>query len=311
MTKELSQKADLALSNLSSGGGLLNAEQADKFIEQLIDTPTILNQARVVGMNSPTQEINKTKFGSRILRAAEDGSGDRAIHSGSRALTAAKRSKPDTSKVTLNAKEYVAEVRLPYEVLEDNIEGEGFNETVMRMITDSVARDIEEFLIQGDTASGDADLALQDGLLELISTYTVDAVGAAANLDLFADAIRLLPTRYRRNLNEMRFFVPSNVEVDYRQAVASRQTSLGDAMMTSNGVLPVHGIPLAGVALMPTTSGILIDPRNILVGFHRQIRIETDREISEREVKIVVSLRTAFNLEEEEAAVKITNFGSI
>lgn len=311
MPKELSYKADLALSDLSTNGGLLTVDQGEKFIEQLIDTPTLLNDARVVAMRNPSQEINKTKFGSRILQAAEDASGDRAIHSGSRALTSAKRSKPDTSKVTLNTKEYIAEVRLPYETLEDNIERQGFENTVMRMITKRVASDIEEMLIQGDTASGDAFLALQDGVLELITSNTVDASSAAVNNQIFTNTVKALPTRYRRNMADMRFYAHHDVVADHRLALASRQTSLGDAYVVGNADPVIQGVPLKSAAFMPSANMIFTDPKNIIVGMQRNVRIETDKDIQAREVIIVVTLRAAIQMEEQEAAVKVTNLGSI
>ncbi len=306
----LIQKADLALSDLSSNGGLLTIDQSNKFIEQLIDTPTILSEARVYPMKSPTQEINKTKFGSRILRAAQDSSGDRAIHSGSRALTLAKRSKPDTSKVTLETKEYIAEIRLPYETLEDNIERGNFQDTVMRMISQRVALDMEELVLLGDTASSDADLALQDGILELITSNTVDAGGAAINAGIFTSAFKAMPTPYRRDLQSMRFYAHHDVVADYKLALASRQTGLGDNMVLTNVNPLVMGVQLKGAALMPTNKMVFVDPKNLLVGVQRQVRIETDKDIQAREYIVVVTLRMAVQLEEEEATVKVTNLGS-
>lgn len=310
---ELIKKTDFALSDLSGGsnGGLLTVDQSNKFIEQLIDTPTILNEARVYPMTSPSQEINKTKFGSRILRAAEDGSGDRAIHSGSRALTAAKRSKPSTSKLTLNTKEYIAEVRLPYEVLEDNIERGNFQETVLRMITGRVALDMEEIILLGDTGSGDADLALQDGYLELITSNVVDANSAAVSAMVFTNAFKAMPTQYRRDLNSMRFYAHPNVVADYKLALASRQTGGGDQFLLTSQDPLVMGIALKQAALMPSSKMILVDPKNLLVGVQRSVRMEFDKDIQTREYIMVVTLRIAVQVEEELAAVKVTNLGTI
>ena len=76
----MAQKADLALGDLSTDGGLLNPEQQDQFIRFMIDQPTLLREARTVPMNSPEMRINKIGFGSRILRPAPQagvsGSGD-------------------------------------------------------------------------------------------------------------------------------------------------------------------------------------------------------------------------------------------
>jgi hypothetical protein len=88
----LVKKADIALSDLSTGGGLLNPEQTDSFIQTLMDSPTILNAARMVTMNAPQKKINKIGFGSRMLRAATSAT----------ALDAADRSKPDLGQISLN-----------------------------------------------------------------------------------------------------------------------------------------------------------------------------------------------------------------
>src|SRR5690348_12152834 len=108
----LLHKADLVLADLSSNGGLLPPEQSRSFIRKLIKTPTILKQARIVEMLAPQRKINKIGFGSRILRKATSGT----------ALTSQQRSKPTTSQITLTTQEVIAEVRLPYDVVEDNIE---------------------------------------------------------------------------------------------------------------------------------------------------------------------------------------------
>ena len=50
---ELSRKADFALTELTSNGGVLNPDQNDTFIRLLIDQPTLLRSVRTVPMNTP------------------------------------------------------------------------------------------------------------------------------------------------------------------------------------------------------------------------------------------------------------------
>ena len=50
---ELVKRADIAISDLTDNGGMLNPEQANMFIDMVQETPTILNQSRVVTMNAP------------------------------------------------------------------------------------------------------------------------------------------------------------------------------------------------------------------------------------------------------------------
>ncbi len=306
---EMVRKADLALGELTSGGGLLNQMQADTFLRNLIDQPTILNDARAVPMNAPSMVIEKIGFGTRILKPALQAGGANDSGSNDRHLLEADRSKPDLSKVTLNTTEIMAEVHIHDEILEDNIERGNMQDTILTLIAERAALDLEELIINGDTGSGDTYLALFDGVLKLTTSNVTDAVGAGISINVFNDMKKSLPTRYRRNLNTMRFYTSMDVESDYRVQVASRGTDLGDATLLGNAPLPVLGIPLAPVALMPEANGFLVNPNNFIWGIQRQVRIERDRDIRARTWIIVLTLRVALEIEEETAVVKLINLG--
>jgi len=145
------KKADMALAELTSNGGVLNPEQSNTFIRTALEQPTMLQQARIVVMTGPQKEINKIGFGSRIMKPAVEGTG----------LILADRSKPLTSKIALNTKEIIAEIRLPYSVVEDNIERGSVNfggsnmsggivDTIVAMIAERAALDLEELALLGD-----------------------------------------------------------------------------------------------------------------------------------------------------------------
>ena len=306
---ELSQKADFALSELTSNGGVLNPEQNDTFIRLLIDQPTKLRNVRTVPMNTPVMKLNKIGFGSRILRVAPQGTAPYQQDSGAnnRWLAATDRSKPVTSQITLTTNEVMAEVRIPYEVLEDNIERGGMADTVLALIAERAALDIEELLILGDTASGDPYLALQNGILKRITSNVVDAAGGSIAVATFNNLKKALPTKYRRNLPSMRYFSSMDRESDYRVAVSSRGTDLGDSILTSNAPLPVLGVPLQSAALMPNSNIVFTDPQNIIFGVQRNVRIEQDRDIRAREIIIVLTARMGIQIEQEDAAAKVIN----
>jgi HK97 family phage major capsid protein len=309
MSEVLSQKVDLALSQLTSNGGLLNPVQNETFIRNLIDQPTMLRGIRTVPMSAPEQKINKIGFGSRILKVAPQGTQPYADDNGTndRYLPMADRSAPTTSQVNLTTKEVMAEVRIPYEVLEDNIERGGMEDTILALIAERAALDLEELIIRGDTASGDAYLALFNGILKRITSNTVDAANGAVSAALFNSLKKALPTRYRRNIGTMRFFSSMDREADYRLVVAGRGTDLGDQLLTSNNPVPVLGVPLVGAALMPNANVVFTDPQNIIFGIQRNIRIEQDRDIRSREVIIVLTARVGLTIEEELATAKIIN----
>lgn len=308
------RRADLALADLTADGGLLQPEQQDTFIRNLIDQPTVLREIRTQPMNSPSMKINKIGFGSRILRAAPQSGGSGTGDTGAdpvepRHLALTDRAKADLGQITLNTKEVIAEVHIPDEVLEDNIERGDLQNTILALIAERAALDLEELVIQGDTGSLDTYLALLDGVLKLSTSNVVDAAGNPVSVDIFNDEKKALPTRFRRNLAALRYYNSMDVESDYRVQLSNRGTGLGDAVLTGAAPVPILGVPLRGVALMPNASGLLTNPQNIIWGVQRNVRIERDRDIRARSWIIVLTARVALAIEEVDAVVKLINLG--
>lgn len=307
--KQLVQKADLALSDLVSNGGKLNADQTNRFIKKLIDAPTILNSVRTVAMPAPDMKINKIGFGSRILMPATPGT---ALDADTSATN--RRSKVTTSQVSLSTKEVIAEVRLPYEVIEDNIErgrvdgtmqegAGGLHQTVVDLIAERAALDLEELAVQGDTGSGDAYLALMHGFLKL-TTSNVVTVSAAISKDAVKAGVKAMPSRFLRDRSNMIHFFSVNNETELRDQYGNRQTAMGDAQV--QGVLPLYvfGSQVKGAALMPSASGLFTNPKNLIFGIQRNVMLEYDKDIRARQFIIVLTARVALAIEEETAVVK-------
>ena len=299
--RSIVEKADIAVSNLITSGGYLNAEQSDKFIQMVIDQPTLINQARVVRMNAPKRKIEKIGFGNRILRAAPT--------SGT-ALDATKRARPDLGMIELETEEIIAEVWLPYDVLEDNIERGGLESTIMSMIAERAALDLEELMVLGDTSSSDDYLALMDGILNL--TPTGHVINASAETDvtkaLFKKAIQRMPTRYLRNRAMMKFYCSHHVEMEYRDSIADRATTLGDEKVSKFTPMFAYGTPVQPAAMMPDDKLWLSYPKNIVWGVQRDIMVETDKDIRRRVLIIVLTMRTDIKIEEPQACVTVEGF---
>jgi hypothetical protein len=303
-SRSIIEKADLAVANLISDGGYLEAEQANKFIDIVIDMPTIIKQVRTVRMNAPKRKIEKLGFGNRILRAAP---------ASGTALTDSLRSRPDLGMIELETKEVIAEVWIPYDVLEDNIERGGLEDTIMRKIAERAALDLEEMIILGDTSSSDSYLALTDGIIELTPTgNTVDGSSISdVTKTLFKTAIQYMPTKYLRNVSLMRYYTSHHVETEYRDSLASRETGLGDEKIVGRTPCYAYGIALDPCALMPNNKICLTYPDNIVWGVQRDIMIETDRDIRRRVLIIVMTLRVDVKLEQPDACVIVENFSDI
>jgi hypothetical protein len=275
--KAILEKADLALSDLTTGGGLLVPAQAQKFIRILIDEAKIMKMATVTPMKSHTQEINKIKFGSRILRAAAENI----------ALAEADRAKPTTSKVSLVAKLMKAQVNLSYEVLEDSIEQDTLKQTIMQLMGEAIARDMDELLVRGDTTSSDTYLAQLDGLLRSSVSNVVNAGTVPLTKSILRDMLKAMPSPFLRDKSSLRFLTSVDAEIDYRDSLSNRMTATGDKALDGATPCGYSGIPVLDVPLFPENLGgatnetdiLLTDPKNINVGIWRQIQLETDKDI--------------------------------
>jgi len=315
------QKADFTLADLASGG-LLNPEQAATFIRKLKTSPTILNQMRTVVMSSPQRNINKIGFADRILMPAISG-----VALDEDTSPTNRRSKPTTEQVVLTTKEVIAEVRLPYDVIEDNIErgninadnpngpstnpvSGGFKDTIMALIAERAAIDLEELAILGDTGSGDDYLKLLDGFLVDATSNIVDQGGSVIDRALFKGGIQTLPDQYKKQLASLKSFISMDNYTEYQDTRANRETNGGDAANDQlTPTLWALGTKVEGAAVMPAANGLFCNPQNMIFGIQRQMSIEVDKIITQRVFVIVLTMRIDFKYEEEEAVVKYINIG--
>lgn len=333
---ELLQKADLAIADFTGGskGGLLNPEQGSAFIRKLILEPTILRTARVVEMTADTRNINKIQFGKRILRAATQGTAladvavDSLVFDPSTGNEATARAKPHTEQIQLVTKEVIAEIRIPYDVMEDNIERAtvasnenmntgpgGLRDTILTLIAERAALDLEELGLLGDTdigASADPYLRLTDGFIKRIEGggNISDAAGATVSKAIFKAGVKVMPDQYLRNRSALNHYVSVDNETEYRDTIADRATGLGDSAVTGFNPLFAFGSPVIAAPLMPEGKGLYTNPLNLIMGIQRAVSLEFDKSITERVYIIVLTARVDFQVEETEAGVAYNNIGS-
>lgn len=308
---ELIQRADLVMADLATNGGLLSPQQANQFIDFVMDEPTIIPQCRVVRMNAPQVKINRMGFDGRILRAAPTAGGENDGGDNDRYLRKSERSKVRTSQIVLNDSEVIAEVRLPYEALEDNIEGRSMEEHIMRLIAARAAVDLEELALWGDTLSSDTYLALQNGWLKRSNAHVADNANVGVGPDLFVNAMLALPQKYLKYLPQLRGFISMANTIRYRQKISQRQTGYGDAAMQEAIPLYAQGLKLEGAPTLAADglgkTGLMTFPKNLIFGIRRDITVETDKDIRSREYIIVLTARVALQVDDVDATVKLEN----
>lgn len=134
------RKAAIATSSLTSG--LLNPEQARKFIQQTFDATNLGGLVRHEMRTAKTGEIDKIGIASRILRKKTENNDD------------GYRAGVNTSQI-----EYATTaVRLPWEITEEtlreNIEGEHLEQIITDLMTTQLGVDMEDLYLNGDEEMG-------------------------------------------------------------------------------------------------------------------------------------------------------------
>ena len=302
---EIIQKADLALADIAPGG-LLVPKQAARFLKIAIKKNVMSNMVRSVTMTHPEEEQPKLLWTGQVLHPATGGT----------ALTEAQRAKPTFDKVSLVSKLAKAEVHIHREVLEDQIERNVFKNTLVGFLGEKVGGDIENALINGDVASANDWLALQDGIIKKITTNVVLAGVVDLDEDILSDTVDAMPEEFDDQAG-LQFFTNRTARSRYRLTQSGRATAnLGDGIIMGNvrPTLGYDGVPLTKVPRFPNNLGggtnetvvLYLDPRNVILGFQRKVTLETEFRISEQVWAIVVTLRMAIQIEHEPATAKAT-----
>lgn len=303
--QELINKADMAVSDLVSNGKLQPA-QAQNFLRILIEEAVLMKQSTVVPMRAPKQQVDKIRFSSRILRAGSEAT----------ALSQADRAKPALGEVELDAKLFKAEVRLSNETLEDSIERGGLRQTILQLMAERIATDMDDIIINSDTASVTPELNQFDGVLKQITSNVYDHLDTVTNRTMLKSMLKLMPNAFQRNKKNLRYFTSVDSLTDYKDGLADRATAnVGDRFVMEDAPVMYSGIPMYDVPMFPEnigtsthcTSPILLDPKNIYVGIWRDITIETEKLVREGVLCVVATLRFHCKLAEETATVKANN----
>lgn len=304
-TASIIRKAAITTGGLSNGG-LLNPEQARKFIQQTFEVtnlgPLVRHEMRV----AKSGEIDKIGISSRIMRKKTENTDD------------GYRADVTTSKI-----EYATTaVRLPWEITEEtlreNIEGQSFEGIVTNLMTNQLGVDMEDLYLNGDTETESTDddydfLKINDGWLKQLAagSHVVNAgaspYSGAMSLDLMYAAMQALPNKY--NNGKLRWLMSPKRAQDWEKYLYNQVITHGGAVPDSIYKSPA-GIPFVACPSMPNSKVILTDPKNLIVvnSYGVQIRKTTEGKEAIMQDKrfYVVHLDYDPIIEELDAAALIT-----
>lgn len=293
------------------GGGTPNPYLTDIerqfLVDTIIDESVLFGEIRTYQMNRPMVEIPRMTLGSKILQAHKAGG-----HPESREGDDVK---PTWTTMELVASKLVLPWTVTEEFLEDNPEGEDVANTIATAMGIQVANDLEDLAINGDeTLVGDRLYQANNGFLKLHALGNGPAIvsNAPFSTDVLDAMVRAMPTKYARNLQNLRFYMGPNLRHDFVASIAARQGALADQFLTGLlGDPTFGGIPLRVVTTMPAGTIMLCDPKLLVFGVYREMKLRQTNDgmnaVRRDERYYMLSMRVDFMIENVEAVVVATN----
>lgn len=297
-----------AITTGSVAHGLLNPEQARKFIQQTFEATNLGPLVRHVMRTAKTGEIDKIGIASRIVRGKTENQDD------------GYRAGVNTSVIEYACKA----VRLPWEITEEtlreNIEGQQMEEIITNLMTSQLGVDMEDLYLNSDTATPDTDpdydfLKLNDGWIKQIMEggHVYDARDAdTMSLDIFYKTLQLLPNKY--NNGKLRWLMSPKRAQEWELFLLNKVVDAGGAVPDSVYNAPAK-IKTVECPSMSDDKILLTDPKNLIVVNTYEIKI---RKTTEGKEAIMMDKRfyvchCDFDpvIEELDAAAIITNLPSL
>lgn len=292
-------KAAIQTGTLTSG--LLNPEQARKFIQQTFEATNLGSLVRHEMRTAKTGEIDKIGIASRILRKKTENTDD------------GYRAGVKTSQIEYST----TAIRLPWEITEEtlreNIEGQNLETIITNLMTTQLGVDMEDLYLNGDedmgkipefsaatayakgdevvydgklyvfTAAhaagawtgtdaeefgtqGDADfLKINDGWIKQLSNggHVYDASSESSmSLDLFYKTLALLPNKY--NNGKLRWLMSPKRAQEWELFLLNKVIGQGGAVPDSIYTAPAR-IPAVECPSLDDGTIMLTDPKNLIV----------------------------------------------
>lgn len=263
------RKAAIATGTLASG--LLNPEQARKFIQQTFDATNLGGLVRHEMRTAKTGEIDKIGIGRRIVRKKTENTDDNY------------RAGVDTSQIEYST----TAVRLPWEITEEtlreNIEGQNFENIVTNLMTTQLGVDMEDLYLNGDEATEPTDkdydfLKINDGWIKQIGNggHVYDATSEDdMSLDMFYKALASLPNKY--NNGKLRWLMSPKRAQEWELFLLNKVVNQGGAVPDSVYTSPAR-IQAVECPSLDDKTILLTDPENLIVvnTYSVQIRKTTE-----------------------------------
>jgi len=279
--------------------GILNPEQSRQFIEYIFEQQVLARDGRRVTMRTNTAELEKLNVGERVIRAAAQADATFA----NAAVT--------FTKVEVTTKKIRLDWEVSSEALEDNIEGAGLEDHLVRTMTRAFANDLEDLAINGTGSGTNAFLNILEGFVAKETTGNSSTYGT--DVESLQGLVLAMPRKFRAARSGMKFYADTETVANIINGLGSsgnlpserivERVIDGQAPQTLGAPIQyrVLGIPLLEVPLMPSGFVSLTFPENRIWGFQRDVTVHREFKPKKDTVEYTTFLRFGVQVEETDA----------
>ena len=303
-----------AVNPTGTPGGILNPEQARRFIDYVWDATVLAQDGRRVTMRANTIELEKVNVGERVIRAAAQAEGS-YTNAGA-----------TFTKVELTTKKIRLDWEVSTEALEDNIEGAALEDHLVRLMTNAFGNDLEDLAINGN-GGADPFLGIMNGFVNQVQTGTapheaVVDVSLGWTPQVMQEIVYALPRKYRAIKSGLKFYAGTDVFASIVEkngtladaiaaafagnpagTPANRQAYLDGQAQTFGGARTtrVLGIDVQEVPYYPADYVDLTFPQNRVWGFQRDITVNREYKPKKDTIEYTIFVRFGITWEELDA----------
>ena len=302
-----------AVNPVGAPGGILNPEQARRFIDYVWDATVLAQDGRRVTMRANTIELEKVNVGERVIRSA------------AQALGEYQNAGATFTKVELTTKKIRLDWEVSTEALEDNIEGAALEDHLVRLMTNAFGNDLEDLAING-TGGMDPFLGIMNGFVNQATDgdsheAVVDTTGGWTP-EVMQEIIYALPRKYRAIKSGLKFYAGTDVFANIVKNNGTLADAISEALMprvsgtpgrredylSGNGqtfggarTTRVLGMNVQEVPYYPAGYVDLTFPQNRVWGFQRDITVNREYKPKKDTIEYTIFVRFGITWEELDA----------
>ena len=248
-------------------GGTFAYDQYTQFIRLTKEKSQLLKRVNVLtGIRASQRRLDDIIFSEDALQKATQGvAPTNLIH-------------PTITTRTMDLVEIIYPLDVTLNFIEENIEGNNVEDTILDGVTKAFANGITKQAIAGDTSNTQQPKLLDGWLKKMAADALVNKVNLATGelTDVkaeFSKMLKAMPIEWKTDPG-LAFIVSPDVYQTYQDQLGARSTALGDSVITGTAPIRYNGIEVIPVPYMPggTSKKIILTPLyNLVVGFGRDI----------------------------------------